>query len=344
MKPLRKLLNTLYVTVPDAYLAKEGENILVWVKDEEKMRIPAHNIENILCFSYAGASPALMSHCAEKGIGLAFFSPQGKFLARINGPVNGNVLLRKTQYRISDDSQQSGALAQNFILGKVINSRTVLQRAMREYGDLGNALQPAVDYLQRRCQSIRNEHRLDSLRGLEGECARTYFSVFDLLIRHQKETFFFTERTRRPPLDPVNSLLSFYYTLLHHDIQSSLESVGLDPAVGFLHQDRPGRASLALDLMEELRSVLADRLALSLINRKQVGAKDFYQKENGAILIQPEARKDLLMAWQKRKQEEIMHPFLKEKIPIGLIPYTQALLLARTLRGDLEEYPPFFWK
>lgn len=341
---MRKMLNTLYVTTPDSYLTKEGENIIIKIDNEVKFRIPAHNLENILCFGYAGASPALMAHCAAHGIGLAFFSPHGKFLARVNGPVNGNVLLRRTQYRQSDDPVASAQFAKNFILGKVANSRTTLRRGIREYGGLSTAAEKVAAYLKDRLNHIQVADNLEAIRGIEGESARAYFTVFDELIRHQKEDFFFKERTRRPPLDRMNSLLSFFYTMLHHDMQSALESVGLDPAVGFLHRDRPGRASLALDLMEELRSVLADRLALSLVNRKQVGRDDFYQKENGAILLQPETRKTLLTAWQKRKQEEVMHPFLEEKIPIGLIPYTQALLLARTLRGDLDEYPPFFWR
>lgn len=341
---MRKMLNTLYVTTPNSYLTKEGENIIIKIEGEEKFRIPAHNLENILCFGYSGASPALMAHCAAKGIGLAFFSPHGKFLARVNGPVSGNVLLRKEQYRQADDQKACTRLAKNFILGKVANSRTVLRRGMREYDKLSSQVDSSANYLRDRLSHVQAAGDLDTLRGIEGESARAYFDVFDELIRQQKDNFFFVGRTRRPPLDRMNSLLSFFYTMLHHDMQSALESVGLDPAVGFLHRDRPGRASLALDMMEELRPVLADRLALSLVNRKQIGANDFYQKENGAILLQPDTKKILLTAWQKKKQEEVMHPFLEEKIPIGLIPYTQALLMARTLRGDLDEYPPFFWR
>ncbi len=343
---MRKLLNNLYVTTPGAYLTKDGENVVIRIDDEDRFRIPAHNLENILCFSYSGASPALMLHCAEKGIGLAFYTPSGRFLARVSGPVSGNVLLRRTQYRWADDVQRSTELASGFVLGKVINARAVLQRAVRDYGEGEGyaAVRQAVDYLKSRYFSIQTADNLDSLRGVEGECARTYFSVFDSLIRGQKEDFFLHERSRRPPLDRMNSLLSIIYTLLRHDIQSALESVGLDPAVGFLHRDRPGRPSLALDMMEELRAVLADRLALSLVNRKQLTANDFFIKENGAVYLQPDTRKKILQAWQARKQEEIVHPFLEEKIPIGLIPYTQALLLARYLRGDLECYPPFIWK
>lgn len=341
---MRKMLNTLYVTTPNSYLTKEGENIIIKIDGEEKFRIPAHNLENILCFGYSGASPALMAHCASNGIGLAFFSPHGRFLARVNGPVSGNVLLRKEQYRQADDQEACTRLAKNFLMGKVANGRTVLRRGMREYDNLSSQVDSAANYLRDRLSHVQAAGDLDTLRGIEGESARAYFDVFDELIRQQKDNFFFVGRTRRPPLDRMNSLLSFFYTMLHHDMQSALESVGLDPAVGFLHRDRPGRTSLALDMMEELRPVLADRLALSLVNRKQIGANDFYQKENGAILLQPDTKKILLTAWQKKKQEEVMHPFLEEKIPIGLIPYTQALLMARTLRGDLDEYPPFFWR
>lgn len=343
---MRKLLNSLYITSPGAYLSKDGENIVVKIEEGESFRIPAHNIENILCFAHMGASPSLMAHCAEKGIGLAFFTPNGRFLARVSGPVSGNVLLRRTQYRWADDMDQSKKLAAGFILGKVANSRIVLKRAMREYqsdGDWTDVGQVA-EYLKSRYRSIEIAENLDILRGLEGESARAYFSVFDSLIRNQKEHFVFAERNRRPPLDRVNCLLSLLYSLLRHEVQSALESVGLDPAVGFLHRDRPGRPSLALDMMEELRPVLSDRMALSLINRKQIQGSDFLIKENGAVLLKPEARKEILAAWQRRKREEIIHPFLNEKIPIGLIPYTQALLLARYMRGDLDGYPPFFWK
>ncbi len=343
---MRKLLNNLYITSPDAYLSKDGENVVARTADGESFRIPIHNIENILCFTHTGASPALMGHCAENGIGLAFYTPNGRFLARVSGPVSGNVLLRRTQYRWADDLNQSRILASQFVLGKVANSRVVLQRAIREYQEDGDwsEVKKASDYLKNRYGPIENAKDLDILRGVEGESARTYFSVFDRLIRNQKEDFYFSERNRRPPMDRVNSLLSMLYSLLRHEMQSVLESVGLDPAVGFLHRDRPGRPSLALDMMEELRPVLADRLVLSLINRKQIQPQGFHMKENGSVLLEPETRKEILVAWQKRKQEEVVHPYLGEKIPIGLIPYTQALLLARFMRGDIDGYPPFFWK
>ncbi|AEF93431.1 CRISPR-associated protein Cas1 [Desulfotomaculum nigrificans CO-1-SRB] len=343
---MRKLLNTLYVMTPDAYLAKEGENVLIRVQEEVKFRIPVHNLEGIVCFGYIGASPAVMALCAERNVALSFLTENGHFLARVTGPVSGNVLLRRKQYRMSDDPVECSKLACAFILGKTANCRTVLQRALRDHSETiqREQVEKAVVSLGTRIEKISRCNSLEILRGLEGEAARIYFSVFDHLILAQKDAFYFCERNRRPPLDNMNALLSFLYTLLMHDVQSALETVGLDPAVGFLHRDRPGRPGLALDLMEELRPFLADRLALSLINRKQIDAKGFIEKESGGIIMKEETRKIVLTAWQKRKQEEIKHPFLNEKIAVGLVPYAQALLLARYLRGDLDGYPVFFWK
>lgn len=343
---MRKLLNTLYVTSPDSYLTKDGENVVISVNQEKKMQLPIHTLEGIVCFGYAGASPSLMNFCAEKNVGLAFHNEYGKFLARVNGPVQGNVLLRKKQYKASDMPEYQLSVAKNCITAKILNSRHILQRALRDHKDEINCekTETAVKNLQISLRGTEKTDNIDSLRGIEGDAAKIYFSVLDELILHQKDDFYMQSRNKRPPTDNFNALLSFLYTMLAHDVQSALESVGLDPYVGFLHQDRPGRASLALDLMEELRAYLADRLALSLINRKQINSKGFTVKENGAVLMDKDTRKIVLENRHNRKKEEIVHPFLNEKIPVGLIPYAQALLLARFLRGDIDEYPPFVWK
>lgn len=343
---MKKLLNVLYVSTPDSYLSLDGENIVISIEGSEKFRIPLHNIESIVCFGYMGASPALMGFCAEKGVGLCFLSPYGKFLAHVSGGVHGNVLLRKKQFCISDIENECTAVAVNCITGKLINSRVVIDRGIRDHAEQVDvdALEKASSYIKSSAARLQNCKTLDEIRGIEGDCAKTYFGVFDELILQQKDSFFMHDRNKRPPTDNLNALLSFLYTLLAHDIQSALETVGLDPYVGFLHRDRPGRASLALDIMEEFRAFFVDRLALSLINRKQITAKGFTTKESGGVLMDGDTRKDVLTAWQKRKQEDITHPFLKEKISIGLLPYVQALLLARYLRGDLDAYPPFLWK
>lgn len=342
---MKKLLNVLYVTLPEAFLTLDGENLLIKKEEKVALRLPLHNLENVVCFSYAGVSPALMSACAEKNIGLCFLSPYGRFLARVSGKVHGNVLLRKRQYQVSENETESLPIAASFLVGKLYNCRKVLERAVRDHALLVDveALRQASNCLREQMQAIKGAAAIADLMGYEGRAAKTYFSVFDYLIVQQREDFYFKDRNRRPPLDNMNALLSFFYTLLASEVSSALETVGLDPYVGFLHQDRPGRPSLALDLMEELRPVFADRLALSLVNRKQVQGKDFVQKESGGILMDDETRKKVLTAWQERKKEVILHPFLKEKIEFGLIPYVQALLLARYLRGDLDAYPPFFW-
>ena len=343
---MRQFLNTLYVTLEDAYLSLDGENVVVSCKKAEVGRVPFHTLEGLLCFSRSGASPALMGCCARRGIDLCFFSPNGQFLARTVGEERGNVLLRQTQYRIADSETLSCSYAKYFILGKVYNARWVLERATRDHPQ-----RVPVDQLKRTSIQlaaalplIEQCEDLDQLRGLEGEAAQRYFDCFGALILRQNENFTFTSRSRRPPLDNVNALLSFAYSLLARDCASALSSVGLDPYVGFLHRARPGRRSLALDLMEELRAVYADRFVLSCINQKILTARHFQQQENGAVLLTDEGRRAFLNAWQSKKQEQITHPFLKEKLPWGLVPYVQALLLARTLRGDLELYPPFFWK
>lgn len=342
---MKKLGNVLYVTTPAAYLSLDGENVVVKKEETSAMRLPLHNLENIVCFNYLGVSPALMGACADRNIGLCFLKPNGRFLARVTGRVKGNLLLRKKQYELSQCEIASAAIARSVVLGKVANSRTVINRALRDHALLVDVpeLRTASDFLKETLVSIQMEDSVESLRGLEGNAASRYFGVFGQLILHQREAFAFASRTRRPPQDNMNALLSFLYTLLANEVASALETVGLDPYVGFLHADRPGRPSLALDMMEELRPVLADRLALSLVNRRQIRGEGFIQKESGGILMDDETRKEVLSAWQKRKQEEILHPYLKERVPFGLLPHIQAMLLARYLRGDLDAYPPFFW-
>jgi CRISP-associated protein Cas1 len=344
---MKHLGNILYVTTPEAYLTLDGENVVV-KKDEAQnacTRLPLHNIENIVCFTWQGASPALMGACADRNIGLCFLTPNGRFQARVTGKIKGNVLLRKKQYDVSEQESQSVPIAASFLIGKLSNCRKVLERAIRDHSMLVNveSLTNAANSLKETLKSIQECKSVGDLMGFEGNAAKTYFGVFDQLILQQRQEFFFKERNRRPPLDNMNSLLSFLYTLLTNEVASALEAVGLDPYVGFLHQDRPGRPSLALDMMEELRPVFADRLALSLVNRKQITGKGFTQKESGGILMDDDTRKAVLVSWQERKKEEIVHPFLKERIPFGLIPHVQAMLLARYLRGDLDAYPPFFW-
>ncbi|HDS05745.1 MAG TPA: type I-C CRISPR-associated endonuclease Cas1 [Deltaproteobacteria bacterium] len=343
---MKKLLNTLYVTTQGAYLAKEGETVVVKIDQEARLRLPVHTIGGIVCFGNVSCSPFLMGFCGENGVGISFLSENGRFLARVQGPVSGNVLLRREQYRRADDQKYSAQMAKAFVTGKIANCRTVLQRALRDHSDKmsDDTLSRSIDVLNSSLKSLEMNQSLDSIRGLEGDAAHTYFGVFDNLIVAQKDSFMFQERNRRPPLDNVNCLLSFLYTLLVHDCRSALEAVGVDPAVGFLHRDRPGRPSLALDLMEEFRPFLTDRLALSLINLRQVQDKGFNTAEAGAVMMNDETRKTLLVAYQERKQEEIYHPFLDEKIKIGLLFHVQAMLLARCLRGDLDCYPPFIWK
>lgn len=343
---MRRLLNTLFVLTEDSYLSLDGENVVISQEKKEVGRFPLHTLESILCFSYPGASPALMGACSERGVDLAFFSPQGKFLARIVGKTQGNVLLRQQQYRAADDPFASCRYAKGFLLGKVYNARWVLERATRDHPQ-----RVPVEKLKALSQSlaaalphIEAAATLEELRGLEGAAAQQYFDGFDSLILQQHDTFAFAGRNRRPPLDPINALLSFSYTLLARDCAAALEGVGLDPYVGFLHRPRPGRASLALDMMEELRAVYADRFVLTCVNQKMITGKHFQKQENGAVLLTDEGRRAFFKSWQRRKQQTIQHPFLGEKIAWGLVPAVQALLLARTLRGDMERYPPFFWK
>lgn len=316
------------------------------VEKQSKHNFPIHLLEGIVCFGNVMCTPSLMQLCAFNKVSLSFLSERGRFLAKVQGPVSGNVLLRREQYRKADDEIDSAHIARSFVLGKIANSRSVLMRAAREHSDetVVSQLRNTSSHLSCLIPSLRKLESVDSLRGIEGEAARAYFSVFDFLILSQKGEFFFRERSRRPPLDNMNALLSFLYTLLVHDISSALEVVGLDPAVGYLHKDRPGRPSLALDMMEEFRSFLSDRLALTLVNRIQIKGAGFKKSESGDVKMDDETRKEVLTAYQKRKQEIILHPFLGEKIAIGLIPHIQASLFSRYLRGDLDVYPPFVWK
>lgn len=343
---MRKLQNTLYVTTPDAYLSLDGENIVLLQNQSELGRIPLHNLEGIVCFGYKGVSPALMGACAEKGIGLCFLTQHGRFLARIAGPVSGNVLLRETQYARAADEIQSLTIAKSFLLGKIYNGRWCLERVKRDHPmridqDKINA---AVSQMCGSLTNLENAKNRSELMGVEGIAAKAYFGVFSQMILRNENVFVFDGRTRRPPLDPVNAMLSFAYTLLGNEIAGALETVGLDPAVGYLHTMRPGRASLALDLLEELRAPLADRFVVTQINLGIFTKKDFQKKENGAVFMTDDARKAFLSAWQKRKQETLTHPYLKEKVQWGMVAFSQAMLLSRYLRGDLDAYPPFLWK
>lgn len=343
---MKRLLNTLYVTTQGAYLAREGETVVVRVEHETKLRVPIHTLDGIICFGQVACSPPLMGLCGERHVTISFLSERGRFWARVQGPTSGNVFLRREQYRRADDEERTAAIARTVVTAKIANCRTVLLRALRDHPNTPHtpSLDAATHGLSRILENLRHPIPTDVVRGCEGEASRTYFSVFDHLIVAQKEDFVFRERSRRPPLDDINALLSFLYTLLTHDMTSALEGVGLDPAVGFLHRDRPGRPSLALDLIEELRPFLADRLALSLVNRQQVKGSGFEKVESGAVSMDDATRKEVLVAYQRRKQERLRHPFLGEEIEIGLIPHVQALLLARHLRGDLEGYPPFLWR
>ncbi|PFJ06746.1 subtype I-C CRISPR-associated endonuclease Cas1 [Bacillus cereus] len=343
---MKKLLNTLFITQSDVYLSLDGDNIVL-LKEQEKIgRLPLHNLESIVSLGYTGTSPALMGYCAEKNISLVFLTMYGQFLARVIGKSKGNVILRKKQYRISEDEVISAKIARNFIVGKIYNNKWIIERMTRDYPLRIDVDQFKVisQHLSSIILEIRECEDLERLRGLEGQAATSYNKLFNQMILQQKEDFYFNRRSRRPPLDNVNAMLSFAYTLLANDMTSALEGVGLDAYVGFLHRDRPGRVSLALDVMEELRGVYADKFVLSLINKRVINKEDFLQKENGAVIMTDEARKKFLAAWQNKKQEKITHPYLGEKISWGLVPHAQALLLARYLRNDLDEYPPFLWK
>jgi len=343
---MRKMMNTLYITSPDSYLGLDGETIIVKREDLDDIRIPLHNIESVLAFGYTGASPALMGALAERNISLCFLTQNGRFLSRIIGESHGNILLRKEQYRISDDEPRSLKIAKQIISAKIHNSRWIIERAIRDYPlrlDIEKLKNRSL-YLQDMISQAQSSKNLEELRGIEGKSASSYFGVFDDLILQQKDHFFFKSRSRRPPLDNMNAMLSFGYTLLANDTAAALESVGLDAYAGFLHRDRPGRISLALDIMEEFRGPLVERMVISMINKKVVSGKGFIKEESGGIIMTKDTRDIFLKTWQERKKEIITHPFLKEKMEWGLVPYAQALLLARFIRKDLDAYPVFLWK
>ena len=341
---MKKLLNTLFISTQGAYLAKEGETIVVKIDRKVKLRLPIHGIGEIVCFGAVNISPYLMAFCAQRDVTISYLNEHGSFLARIQGPVSGNILLRKEQFRRSDDKERSAVIAKNILTAKIINARAVLARYLRDHQPDNQPVNSAVQHLKTKLAAIADSHNLDSMRGIEGEAAKTYFGVFDHLILEQKKAFFFVGRNRRPPMDNVNAMLSFVYTILCHDVTGALESVGLDPQAGFLHRDRPGRPALALDIMEEFRHPLADRFVLSLINLKKVNPKGFKKSAAGAIMMDDKTRKTLLQAYQERKKEQIKHPYLGEKIPLGMLFFAQALLMARFLRGDIDSYPAFIWR
>lgn len=340
---MRILLNSLYITTPEAYLSKDGQNVVVSIKQKEVFRIPIHNIEEIVTFGYMGASPGLMMLCAENGVSLTFLSPQGRFISRSQGPTRGNVLLRREQYRLADDANISVHLCKLFIAGKISNYRNILRRFVRDNGS-NDMVENAAENLLRCKRRVLNFSTIDSVRGIEGEAANCYFNVFPKLIIHQKDDFIFTGRNRRPPKDAVNAMLSFVYSMICNSVTAALETVGLDPYSGFMHTLRPGRASLALDMMEELRAYLGDRLVLSLINKRQITIKDFLKQGEEGVVMTDAGRRTILSAWQSRKKETIMHPYLNEKVCIGLIPYVQAMLMAKYIRKDIDDYPVFLMK
>ncbi|HGJ64137.1 TPA: type I-C CRISPR-associated endonuclease Cas1 [bacterium] len=343
---MRKLLNTLYVSSQGSYLHREGETVVIEKEQEKVMQIPIHSLSSIVCFGNVLCSPFLLGLCAERDVSVSFLTEYGRFLASVQGPVRGNVLLRRQQYRMADDLEVSLKIGSFIIMGKLANCRIVLNRAIRDHGNKINTMQikKASEAINRLLDDIPKAKDLDELRGIEGQAAAEYFAVFNELIVDQKDDFVFSERNRRPPLDEVNALLSFIYTILAHDIRSALETVGLDPAVGFLHRDRPGRPGLALDIMEEFRPVIADRLVLSLINRRQITKKGFTKAANSAITMDEDTRKKVLVEYQNRKHEDIFHQYIEENVQIGLLFFIQANLMARFIRGDIDGYPPFFWR
>ena len=342
---MKKLLNTLYVTDENAYLSLDGETVLITKGNGNKVNIPLINLENIVTFSYKGMSPALMGKCAEYNKNISMYTPNGKYLCDVRSSTNGNVFLRTAQYNIAE-SDLGLQYAKNMMIGKAYNQKYLLLQCKNAHPmsiDQDKILN-ATNNISRYINDIKNVNNIDSLRGIEGNISAEYFGCFDDLILRDKENFYFDNRNRRPPTDNVNALLSFVYSMLSNECAAALHSVGLDPYVGFMHTMRPGRKSLSLDLVEELRSCYADRFVLTLVNKQIVNANDFIKQETGAVILKDEARKKLLSKWQDKKKEELVHPFLKEKVPWGLVPYVQSMLLARTIRGDLDQYPPFLWK
>jgi CRISPR-associated protein Cas1 len=342
---LKEHLNTLYVTTEGAYLAKVGETVAVRIEKKTRLQLPLRNLNGIICFGRIGVSPSLFAACAEASVAITFLSSHGKLLARVLGFSPGNVLLRRQQYRMSDSNEESLKIATSMVLGKVANCRTSLQRSARDItnSEQVELLQHAVKQLRSRLELVQAAKDLDQLRGIEGESANIYFGVFNQMLIGERD-FHIAGRSRRPPMDPTNAVLSYLYTILSHDVRSACESVGLDSQVGFLHRDRPGRPSLALDLMEEFRPILVDRFVVTLINRRQITMKDFEKQASGGILLHPNARREILKRWQERKSEKVFHEFCGETVTLGLFPFLQARLLARYIRGDLDAYPPYFAK
>lgn len=343
---MKRFGNTLYITTQGAYVSREGENIVISVEKEVKLRLPVHTITSVVSFGNVLWTPFCLGLCGEHNISVSMLSEYGKFFARTVGPQSGSILLRRAQHEKSVNPETVSQAARWIVSGKIANTRTLLLRIARDHEDKVDAaaIRDVVSQLAFSLNQLRQPIPVEQVRGIEGEAARIAFSVYDHLILADKKAFFFHERNRRPPRDNVNALLSFIYTILAHDLATACEAVGLDPQMGFLHADRPGRCSLALDLMEEFRPWLADRLALSLINRQQLNAKDFKTEDNGAVTMSDSARKLVLQSWQQRKNEEMIHPFLNEKMTVGLIPFVQAQLMARWVRGDLDAYPPMFLK
>ena len=350
---MKKLLNTLYITTPEASLTKDGTNIVVSVSGKEVFRIPVQNVQSVITFGYMGVSPGMMKLCADNGVSISFHTPQGKFISRLQGPINGNVLLRTRQYSLLTDHLMASRLASLTVTAKIYNSRVTLRRFVRDYPERqGHA--EVIDAANRLGKYYRQtRHTTDDialLRGIEGESAAVYFKAFRHLILRGEKEFAFNGRNRRPPTDIVNAMLSFGYSLLASDCTAALEGVGLDPAVGYMHTLRPGRPSLALDLMEELRSYIVDRFVLSMINNRQISPSDFHihtatdDPNPASVMLTEAGRKNFLGAWQTKKRTEIIHPFLNEKVSLGLLPHVQAMLLARYLRGDLDDYPVFLSK
>ncbi|MCF7530150.1 type I-C CRISPR-associated endonuclease Cas1c [Neisseria lisongii] len=334
---MKKLQNTLYITTQGSYLHKERETLIVEQERRKVAQLPIHSIGHIFCFGNVMVSPYLMGFCGEKGVNLVFFSEHGRFLARLQGRQSGNVFLRRAQYKYSEINPI--AIAKNIIAAKIQSQKRLLQRHIRNHGNQP-AVQSAILSLTYSVQQLKQADTLPLIRGIEGDAAARYFGVFQNLIS-QKSGFIFQGRNRRPPKDGVNALLSFLYSILGRDISGALQGVGLDPQVGFLHADRSGRDSLAQDILEEFRAWWADSMVLALINRGQIKPTDFVQEVSGAVNIKEDTRKLIFKTLQAKKQEKIIHPFLQEEITVGLLPHIQALLLARHLRGDLAEYPPF---
>jgi CRISPR-associated protein Cas1 len=343
---MRTHQNTLYVQTQGAYVGRDHETVRVKVDGQVRLTVPLHHLDGIVCFGRVSVSPGLLAVCAERPLHISYLSEHGRFLARVVPATSGNVLLRRQQYRLADQPEGCLRVARAIVAAKIQNCRVLLLRAGRETDqpEMAEELRQAATKLACALETLALAGTLDSVRGCEGDAARNYFAAFNAMIRQQRETFSMTQRSRRPPLDPLNALLSFLYALLTHEMAGALEGVGLDPAVGFLHADRPGRLSLALDLVEEFRPLVADRLALALVNLRQVRGEGFNTQPGGAVLMDDKTRRAVLTALTQRKREEVLHPLLDERVTIGLLPHIQARLLARFLRGDLEDYPALMLK